>query len=146
MTNFLDSHTTDGKIFDRNLADKIFRVFDVNADGKISIDEFIKTYIHMEEDLKSHKEMVLAKKNNEENKKKEYSNKLEDYNKIEKKYSNGMSNLSKIDIEVTSLELNNNIDHFDSLKIKISMGESTCSTKPIKVSEKNLSINEKFEL
>ncbi len=95
MTNFLDSHTTDGKIFDRNLADKIFRVFDVNADGKISIDEFIKTYIHMEEDLKSHKEMVLAKKNNEENKKKEYSNKLEDYNKIEKKYSNGMSNLKK---------------------------------------------------
>lgn len=146
MTNFLDSHTTDGKIFDRNLADKIFRVFDVNVDGKISIDEFIKTYIHMEEDLKSHKEMVLAKKNIEENKKKEYLNKLEEYNRIEKKYSNGMSNLSKIDIEVTSLELNNNIDHFNSLKIKISMGESTCSTKPIKVSEKNLSINEKFEL
>lgn len=146
LLNFLDSHTTDGREFDRNLANKIFNSFDVNNDGKISIDEFIKTYIHMEEDLKSHKEMILSKKLDEENKQKEYSNKLDYYSKTEKRNANGMTNFSKIDIDISSLELYNDIENFDSLRIKISIGESECLTKPIKVSDKNLKINEFFEL
>src|SRR5690242_15721488 len=70
---FLDSNMN-GRRFDRQLGEKMFSLLDTDKSGKVSVEEFIKTFIHIEEELKNHiKEM--------QNK---YSYELENNNRIKR--------------------------------------------------------------
>lgn len=145
LIKFLDSNMPQGKQFDRTLADKIFSVFDVDKNGKISVDEFIKTFIHIEEELKAHRAQVNAKFQAEKDKMNDLLKKANVY-KGEKLNQDGLAPNAKLTAEVNSVEFLEDIIEFSSIKIRLSLGNDTYSTKTIALKGKNINLNEKFEL
>jgi hypothetical protein len=145
LIKFLDSNMPEGKLFDRTLADKIFSVFDVNKDGKISVDEFIKTFIHIEEELKAHRAQVNAKYQAEKDKMNDLLKKANVY-KGEKLNQDGIAPNAKLTADINTVEFLADITEFNNIKIRITYGNDTYSTKSIAVKGKSLNLNEKFEL
>lgn len=141
---FLDSNMRDGKKFDRNLAKKIFSVLDLDHNGKISCDEFIKSYIQIEEEIKSHLNELNAKYLNEkENNSKLYKQMME--SRGEKLNGEGIGPNGKITIEITNIEFVTMIVGFQGISIRIRFGKNIKETKVLN-NMSNLTWKEKFEL
>jgi len=145
LIKFLDSNMTQGKIFDRSLAEKIFSVFDSDKSGKISIDEFIKTYIHIEEELKAHKALMKAKYQAEKDKMDDLLRKA-NYYKGEKLNEEGIAPNAKLTAEINNVEFASNLQEFNNIKIRLSLGEDTFSTKNLSVRNRSILLKENFEL
>jgi hypothetical protein len=130
MLDFFDANMPEGKKYDRGLAEKIFTIFDSDKSGKISIDEFIKTFIYMEEELKSHKALMKSKYQNEKVKLELLRQELNSY-RNEKFNENGLSDFSNIKCELLNVEFPSNSINFNSIKIRITLGDEIQSTKSV---------------
>lgn len=146
MLNFFDSNMPNGKKYDRALADKIFNIFDTDKSGKISVDEFIKTFIHMEEELKKHKNSLILKQNEEKQAKEDVLLFLDKYSN-EEINEEGLSKDANIECDVVDIDFGNKQSK-SIFKIRISFGDVIEYTKPL-VTENDSSItqvNSKFNL
>jgi Ca2+-binding EF-hand superfamily protein len=144
LLNFLDSNMKDGRKFDRNLSKKIFSVLDLDNNGKISVEEFIKSFVQIEEEIKNHSKELQAKYNNEkENNAKLFKLMMENQN--EKLNSEEIGPNGKITIEITNIEFLTTIKNFQGISIRVRFGNEMRETK-ILSSMSNLTWKEKFEL
>lgn len=145
MLNFFDSNLPDGKKYDRALAEKIFSLFDSDSSGKISIDEFIKTFIHIDEELKMHKAQLQLKYQSEKDKLEELQRKVNMY-RSESLNSEGIGPNSVLNVEIVNVEFLDKISNFNSVKVKLQFNGSTSETNSVGVTSSELVWNEKFTL
>lgn len=145
MLRFFDSNMTDGRLYDRDLADKIFKIFDADRSGKVSVDEFIKTFIHIEEELKTNKSHIKGKYQAEKEKADEIKRKMDEY-KGEKPNKNGVCPSGKLTCEIISIDFTEKID-YSSIKIRLLYEDDVQSTREIgrEKSSKSIIWNQKFE-
>ena len=143
MLQFFDSNMQNGKQYDRTLADKIFSIFDTDKSGKISVDEFIKTFIHIEEELKTHKTQIKAKYQAEKDKMEDIQKKV-NYYRSEKLNSEGIAPSAKLTCEITNIEFLRKKSN-SYIKIRLSFEDITESTKPILNTNSVIYWNQKFE-
>lgn len=145
LIDFLDANMQNGKTFDRNLAKKIFSVMDFNQDGNVSIEEFIKTFIQIEDEIKAHsKELQLKHSLEKENNNKLYKQMME--HKNERLNDNGIADDSKLNIEITNIEFLTPIKQYDGISIRIIFNNESKSTKVLSSVSNLLTWKEKFEL
>jgi Ca2+-binding EF-hand superfamily protein len=68
LLDFLDSRMKNRKKFDRSVAIEIFKLIDLDQNGKISVEEFIKRYISIEDeirrDIRDYQKILLVEKEN----------------------------------------------------------------------------------
>ena len=145
LINFLDSNMPEGKEFDRNLADQIFSVFDTDGSGSISIDEFIKTYIHITEELKAHKAQVKAKYQAEKDKMDDLIKKANSY-KGERLNHENLAPNAKLTCEIINVELASDFNEFNNIKIRLTLGRENFETKAMPVNNRNITLKEIFNL
>ena len=131
MLAFFDSNMPNGKKYDREVADKIFKVFDTDNSGKITVDEFIKTFIHLEEELKEFKIKLKAKYLSEQAKCDELNEKAELYRNKEKINSEGLSNFANFNCEIKTVEFPKSFKGIDAIKIRVNYGNESKITKVI---------------
>ncbi len=143
MLAFFDSNMPSGKQYDRALADKIFNIFDTDKSGKISVDEFIKTFIHIEEELKSHKTQIKAKYQAELDKVEDLKKKMNFY-RSENLNSEGIAPSAKLTIEIANVEFIR-FKQYSAIKIRLSFDDIIESTRPITNISQNIYWNQKFE-
>lgn len=124
----LDSNMTNGKKFDRNLAKKIFSVLDLDDNGKITCDEFIKSFMQIEEEIKSHLNEMNAKYLFEkENNARLFKMMMESKN--EKINEEGLGPNAKITIEITNIEFISTMRSFQGISIRIKFGKEVKETR-----------------
>jgi len=145
MLRFFDSNMPEGKLYDRDLADKIFKIFDADRSGKVSVDEFIKTFIHIEEELKTNKSHIKGKYQAEKEKSEEMKRKIDEY-KGEKPNKNGVCPSGKLTCEIMSIEFMEKRE-YSSIKIRLIYEDDVQSTREIGGESMSKSIiwNQKFE-
>ena len=144
---YLDSNMKDGRIFDRNLAKKIFEALDLDHSGKITVEEFIKNFLSIEEEIKLHSKEIQTKYNLE----KENNTKLRKLmleNQNEKINLHGIGENAKLTIEISNIEFLKSIKGLlDSIYIQLRYSEKKFKTKTILPDNDNIIVwNEKFEL
>ena len=137
MLAFFDHNMPNGKKYDREVANKIFKVFDADDNGKISVDEFIKTFIHLEEELKEFKIKLKAKYLNEQAKCDELNEKANYYRMKEVVNEEGLSNLSNFNCEIQKVEFPRSFQGIEAIKIRITYGKESKSTKTIYIDHYN---------
>lgn len=148
LLKFLDSNMQDNKKFDRALAEKIFSIFDIDQSGLITIDEFIKTFLHIEEELKAHKAHITAKYQAEKDKMDDLKKKANFY-KDEQMNNEGLASNAKLTVDICSFEIDEKSydNKFNSIKIRLTLGEHVFATRTINVIDDKINeINEKVEL
>ena len=144
LYKFLDSNMKDGKEFDRALASKMFAIFDSDKNGTISIDEFIKTFITVEEELKFHISQLKAKYHAELDKYTDLKKKASIY-KGEKLNNEGVTISAKLTVEISTVEIQENISQANKIAIRVSQGSTVFTTKQIQVNSTSVNISEVFE-
>lgn len=145
MLDFFDSSMPDGKKYDRELAKKIFNLFDIDHNGKISVDEFIKTFIHIEEELKSHRYQIKAKYLAEKDKYDDLLKKTNMY-RGESLNSQGIAPSATLKCEITEVEFLRSTSSFESIKIRLTFDDCIKTTKAISAKSNKLYWKEMFEL
>ena len=147
MLNFFDANMPNNKQYDRSLADKVFGIFDSDKSGKISVEEFIKTFIHMEEELKIHKSQLKDKINNEKKAQNEIQFEVNKF-KNEQLNSEGLSELSVINCEIVDIEFIKSKENYNSIKIRLTFGDYTESSGIIYINKESdiVQISSKFNL
>jgi hypothetical protein len=144
LLNFLDLQSKGGK-FDRNLAKHIFAILDIDKNGKISKEEFIKSYVLIIEDVqKQVKELESGYKAEEKNISKLDLLKKTNINEVLN--DNQLGPNSKFLIEIININYLKNQMNFDGILIKISFLNKEEKTKMLSLSKNELVWNEKFEL
>ena len=146
LLTFLDSNMKDGRKFDRNLAKKIFEALDLDHNGRITVEEFIKNFISIEEEIKSHAKELQTKFYAE----KEANAKLQKQmmeNQSEKLNADGIGNNAKITIEITNIEFLKPITGLlERISIRIRFGSDIKQTKILSGADNFVVWKEKFEL
>lgn len=146
MLAFFDSNMPMDRQYDRQLADKIFAIFDSDHSGKISVDEFIKTFIHIEEELKSHRTQVLSKLKAEKARSYEINKKTESY-KLEKINNEGISDSAVLRCIITSIDFTSSNQEIDErISVRLKFEDQTDETEENYVNNQIIDINETFEL
>ena len=144
LVNFLDSNTKGGK-FDRNLAKNIFMILDIDKNGKISKEEFVKSYVSIIEDVqKQIKELEGGYRNEEKNRSKYDLQKKTYINEVLNEQQLGPN--SKFFIEIINIEYLKNQMNYDGIMIKISFLNKEENTKILSLNTSELIWQEKFEL
>ena len=144
LMDFLDSNCKSKK-FDRNLAKNIFSILDLDKNGKISKEEFIKSYVSIIDDVKNQtKELETAYRAEEKNKAKLDLEKRSNVNEVLNQDQLGPN--SKFLIEIININYLKNQMNFDGILIKISFLNKEEKTKMLSLSKNELVWNEKFEL
>ena len=110
LLSFLDNRMKSGQ-FDRNIATKLFSYIDKDNKGEISVQDFIKGYIFLEEDIKKtltkfQKKYNEVKKVNEELAKKCMESQNEKIN------AEGLSEKSKITLIFSEIEVLSNREQY----------------------------------
>jgi len=144
LIDFLDANCESGK-YDRNLSGKIFSLLDIDNNGRITIEEFIKSYLTILEDIQNQiKEL-------------EFNFKQEDKNRVRlellvKKYINEVLNdeelgpNSKFTIEIVNIDyIKGRLAH-DGVLIRITFGNRVETSRILSVSKNELTWEQKFEL
>ena len=146
LLDFLDSNMKNGQKFDRGLANKIFEALDIDKSGKITCEEFIRNYISIEEDFKSHaKDLQLKYMQEKENN--ANLNKLLMENKNEKLNDEGIGQNAKLTIEISNIEFLKAISGIQqNISIRIKFGPNDRETKVLSGQENYVIWKEKFEL
>lgn len=110
LLSFLDSRMKSGQ-FDRNIATKLFSYIDKDNKGEITVQDFIKGYIFLEEDIKKtltkfQKKYNEVKKENDELAKKCMESQNEKIN------AEGLSDKSKITLIFSEIEVLSNREEY----------------------------------
>jgi len=144
LIDFLDSESKGGK-FDRTLAKNIFSILDMDKNGKISIEEFIKSYVSIIDDVKRQvKELESGYRAEEKNKSRLDLLKKNNINEVLNEQELGPN--SKFLIEIINIEYLKNKMNFDGISIKISFLNRVENTKILSINTNELVWEEKFEL
>ena len=146
LQDFLDANMKNGKKFDPALTQKIFSLLDLDRDNKISCEEFIKTYMQIDDEIRSHSKDLTTKYNKEkENNEKLFKLMMESKN--EKLNSDGLGPNAKVTIEITDIEFLNELEEYDGILIRITFADIPKQTRTIKdfIHGSKVSLNEKFE-
>jgi hypothetical protein len=149
LQNFLDSNMKNGKKFDRQLAQKIFSLLDLDQDGKLTAEEFIKTYLQLEEEMKTNtKELQLKYLSERDNKERLFKQMAEHRN--EKLNSEGIGPDGKVIIEIADiifLKPGHSLD-FNGIIIRMTLGGDAKQTKSLNLAtgKNKLVWHESFEL
>ena len=110
LLSFLDNRMKSGQ-FDRNIATKLFSYIDKDNKGEISVQDFIKGYIFLEEDIKKTLTKFQKKYNEVKKMNDELANKcMESQN--EKINSEGLSDKSKITLIFSEIEVLSNREQY----------------------------------
>ena len=145
LFKFLDSNMKSKSIFDRDLGEKMFSLFDSDSSGNISIDEFIKSYILVEEDLKSHRSQIKAKYQAEKDKMEDLMKKANMY-RGEKLNNEGLSPNAQLTVNIFNVDIKDSISQFNNIRIRISVGNDILTTNAIPIQNTMIEINETFNL
>jgi hypothetical protein len=148
LQRFLDSYMRGGK-FDKVLTQKIFTLSDLDNDGKLSTEEFVKTYIQIEDEIKAHSKDILSKYHTEkDNKEKYYKSMLA--HREEKLNSEGLGEDAKAYIEIADIEFLRKLNlELNSISIRMSLHDISDQTKSLNFKTSNrdkFTWHENFEL
>ena len=110
LLSFLDNRMKSGQ-FDRNIATKLFSYIDKDNKGEISVQDFIKGYIFLEEDIKKTLSKFQKRYNEVKKENNELANKcMESQN--EKINAEGLSDKSKITLVFSEIEVLSNREEY----------------------------------
>jgi hypothetical protein len=148
LQSFLDSNMKNGKKFDRHLAQKIFSLLDLDQDGKLTAEEFIKTYLQLEEEMKANtKELQIKYLTERENKERLFKQMAEHRN--EKLNAEGIGPDAKVIIEITDIIFLKPVHtlKFNGIVIRMTLDDDVRQTKSLSlVTGNQLVWHENFEL
>ena len=142
---FLNNRTKDGQ-FDPTLAQKLFSILDVDDQNRITVEEFIKGYLHFEADLKKNNDEFNKKFMQEQNN----FNNLEEQCRLyksEKLSPEGFCENAKITVEITDVNIQKEIEGINSIIIKVIYNDDIKEKKLLinEANNNNLIVNERFE-
>lgn len=144
LIDFLDSNCRSGK-FDRNLANKIFSILDLDKNGRITIDEFIKSYVGIIDDIKSQiRELEINYKQEDKNRARMELLVKQNLNEVLNDEDLGPN--SKFIIEIINIEYLKSRLTYDGILIRIFFDNKKESTKILSTSTNDLVWQQKFEL
>jgi len=144
LIDFLDSNCRSGK-FDRNLANKIFSILDLDKNGRITIDEFTKSYVGIIDDIKS-QIRELETNYNQEDKNRTRLDLLVKQNLNEVLNNEDLGPNSKFIIEIINIEYLKSRLTYDGILIRIFFNNKKETTKILSTSTNDLVWQQKFEL
>lgn len=145
LLNFLDSNMKNGQKFDRGLANKIFEALDLDKSGKITVEEFIRNFISIEEEIKTHAKDLQSKYFSEKEKNANIQKMLLE-NQTEKLNAEGIGQNARITIEIYNIEFLRNMSPLKKISIRIKLDNEAKETKLLKGEENIVVWKEKFEL
>ena len=123
LLSFLDNRMKSGQ-FDRNIATKLFSYIDKDNKGEISVQDFIKGYIFLEEDIKKTLTKFQKKYNEVKKMNDELANKcMESQN--EKINSEGLSDKSKITLIFSEIEVLSNREQYQLFIVETNYNRET---------------------
>ena len=123
LLSFLDNRMKSGQ-FDRNIATKLFSYIDKDNKGEISVQDFIKGYIFLEEDIKKTLTKFQKKYNEVKKMNDELANKcMESQN--EKINSEGLSDKSKITLIFSEIEVLSNREQYQIFIVETNYNSET---------------------
>ncbi len=145
LLTFLDSNIKNGQKFDRNLANKIFEALDLDHNNNISVEEFIKNYFSIEEEIKSHARDIQSKFTAEKEKSAQLQ-KLLFENQTEKLNIEGIGQNAKITIEIYNIEFVKTFNALKRISIRIRFDDESKETRLVSKDDNVAIWKEKFEL
>ena len=123
LLSFLDNRMKSGQ-FDRNIATKLFSYIDKDNKGEISVQDFIKGYIFLEEDIKKTLTKFQKKYNEVKKMNDELANKcMESQN--EKINAEGLSEKSKITLIFSEIEVLSNREQYQIFIVETNYNRET---------------------
>ena len=123
LLSFLDNRMKSGQ-FDRTIATKLFSYIDKDNKGEISVQDFIKGYIFLEEDIKKTLTKFQKKYNEVKKMNDELANKcMESQN--EKINSEGLSDKSKITLIFSEIEVLSNREQYQIFIVETNYNRET---------------------
>jgi len=145
LLDFLDSRMKNRKKFDRSVAIEIFKLIDLDQNGKISVEEFIKRYISIEDeirrDIRDYQKIFMVEK---ENNSRMY--KLMMQYKNENLNEKGIGSNAKIILQISSIEFFKQIQgKLENISIKLRLDNQVAETAVVAF-ESKLFYKESFEL
>jgi hypothetical protein len=144
LLNFLDSNMKNGQKFDRGLANKIFEALDLDKSGKISCEEFIRNFISIEEEIKTHAKDLQTKYMAEKEKNLNIQKMLLE-NQTEKLNAEGIGQNAKITIEIYNIEFLRPLSTLKRISIRIRFDAESKETRQVSGEENVVVWKEKFE-
>ena len=144
LLNFLDSNMKNGQKFDRGLANKIFEALDLDKSGKISCEEFIRNFISIEEEIKTHAKDLQTKYMTEKDKNLNIQKMLLE-NQTEKLNAEGIGQNAKITIEIYNIEFLRNLNALKRISIRIRFDVESKETRLVSGEDNVVIWKEKFE-
>lgn len=144
LIDFLDSNSRAGK-FDRNLANKIFSILDLDQNGEITIEEFIKSYVGIIDDIKTQiRELEINYKQEDKNRARLELLVKQNLNEVLNNEDLGPN--SKFIIEIINIEYLKSRLTYDGILIRIFFNNKREMTKILSTSTNDLVWQQKFEL
>lgn len=141
---FLDSLMKDGKRFDRSIAKDIFKILDLNEDKKITVQEFLKTFIGIYDTIDQQIKVFEAQLIAEQSKKKELEFSVREFiNEPVNEEQLGPN--AKFLLEVINIEFARKSGSYSGIRIVVRFDEQVKNTKIISV-DGDLFWREKFDL
>jgi len=146
LQHFLDANMKNGKNFDSDLTRRIFSLIDLNHDEKISCQDFITTYIMIDDEISNQSREVIRKYEQEKtNNEKLFKLMME--NKNEVLNSDGIGPKGSITIVIKDIMFpNEDLIDYQGISIKCIFDEKSKQTKTLKKFDSKMIWNEKFEL
>lgn len=144
LLNFLDSNMRNGQKFDRGLANKIFEALDLDKSGRITVEEFIRNFISIEEEIKTHAKDLQNKYMAEKEKNLNIQKMLLE-NQTEKLNAEGIGQNAKITIEIYNIEFLRNFSSLKRISIRIRFESEAKETRQVSGEENVVVWKEKFE-
>lgn len=144
LLDFLDSLMKNGKKFDRNIAKDIFKILDLNEDNKVTVQEFLKTFIGIFDTIDQQVKVFETQLIAEQNKKKELEFSVREFIN-EPVNEEQLSPNAKFLLEITNIEFARRNNDYKGIRIVVKFDEQVKNTKIISV-KNDLFWKEKFEL
>ena len=144
LLEFLDSLMKNGKKFDRNIAKDIFKILDLNDDQKVTVEEFLKTFIGIFDTIDQQIKVFEAQLVTEQTRKKELEYSVREViNEPVNEEQLGPN--AKFLLEITNIEFARKSSDYSGIRIVVKFDEQVKNTKIISV-KGDLFWREKFEL
>jgi len=144
LLSFLDSLMKTGEKFDRNIAKDIFKILDLNGDKKVTVEEFLKTFIGIYDTIDLQIKAFETQLIEEENKKRECKSLIRNFIN-EPINEEQLSPNSKFLLEITNIEFIQQFTKFEGIRILVRFNDQVKFTNIISINGPLL-WKEKFEL
>ena len=142
ILDFLNARTRNGREFNQNLAHKLIEKLDLDNNGTVSVEEFIKNYVYFESDLKN-AQLNLQQKLNQETKTLESNKELCRQYRQEQLNSEGFCENAKITVTVEEVNMQTQFDDIKSIGITILYNDIVKQTNFI-AGDTNMRVNEQY--